>query len=60
MKETKEDRRQDTLCCLFTRSSRPSTIRESVETWNLFWQAKLVSRTAQKTLNQIQRKRKKI
>lgn len=51
-------KKEDILCRLFTQSSRPPAIRESVETWNSFRQAKLVSRAAQKTPKEIQRKRR--
>lgn len=55
----KKDEREDIFCRLFTRPSRPSAIRESVETWSSFRQAELVSRAARKTSKKIQRKRRK-
>lgn len=51
-------KKEDILCRLFTRSSRPPAIRESVETWNSFRQTELVSRAARKTPKEIQRKRR--
>lgn len=59
MQKNARTKKEDILCRLFTRSSRPPAIRESVETWNSFRQAELVSRAARKTPKEIQRKTRK-